>query len=58
MLKYAHLFYDGDGNPLSKENILEAESMAEYSINDEPVTIEEFNNELEKYVVNSMTDMG
>lgn len=50
ILENAHLFYDDDGNPLNKDNILEIEYMTQYSINKEIVSKEDFNRELEKYV--------
>lgn len=55
LLKNAHLFYDDDGNPLSKENILEVQYMSEYSINEETVSVEDYENELGKYILIPMT---
>ena len=49
LLENVHLFYDPNGNHLSKENILEAEYILRYSINSKLVTEERYDNELEKY---------
>lgn len=54
LLKYAHLFYDDEGNPFSKENILDVEYMTGYSINHDAVSIEEYNNKLKLYIINPM----
>jgi len=49
LLKNADLFYDGNGNPYSEDNILQASSVAEYTIDDERVTAEAYNNVDKRY---------
>ena len=49
LLQDAHLFYDDENVPYTKESILAAETINEYLINDQRVTYEEYNQLRNKY---------
>lgn len=50
LLGNAELFYDDDGNTFAKENILEAESVVEYTVNEKQVTVEEYRAVNNRYI--------
>ena len=49
LLQDAHLFYDDENIPYTQENILSAETINEYLINDERVTCEEYEQFKKRY---------
>ena len=49
LLQDAHLFYNDENVPYTKESILTAETINEYLVNDLRVTCEEYNQFRNKY---------
>ncbi len=58
LLQNAELFYDENGSPYTEENILEAEYIVEYIVNEERVSVEEYNAVRRRYVSCVPLDMN
>lgn len=58
LLQNAGLFYDEGGSPYTEENILEAEYIVEYIVNEERVSVEEYNAARRRYVSCVPLDMN
>lgn len=58
LIENANMLYDNEGTLFNKENILEAESIEEYSINNKIVLKEKYIEESKKYISISMNLMG
>lgn len=58
LLQNAVLFYDEDGNPYTEKSILEAEYVVEYIVNEEQVSVEEYNAARRRYISYMPLDMN
>ncbi len=50
LLENAELFYDAEGNTFTKENILEAEGVTEYTVNEKQVPVEDYHAVNNRYI--------
>lgn len=50
LLGNAELFYDSEDNTFTKENILEAAGVTEYTVNEKQVTVEEYRAVNNRYI--------
>lgn len=57
LLENAELFYDEEGNTYTKETISEAESVVEYTVNEEQVPVEDYNAVRDRYICYWPLDM-
>lgn len=57
LLDNAELFYDNEGNAYTRENILRAESVVEYSVNGEQVSVEDYHAARDRYISYIPLDM-
>lgn len=58
LLENAELFYDNEGNAYTRENILRAESVVEYSVNGEQVSVEDYHVVRDRYIPYIPLDMN
>lgn len=58
LLDNAELFYDNEGNAYTRENILRAENVVEYSVNGEQVSAEEYHVVRDRYISYIPLDMN
>lgn len=50
LLENAELFYDAEGNTFTKENILGAEGVTEYTVNEKQVPVEDYHAVNNRYI--------